>query len=115
MFAYRKPLTEILVIEINAQDVLPLHGQIVSNNPGITMDRFLSILEAANAGTLERFEPPCETCDGTATNHSDWCDMKLTETDVTPYANQGTPAPVPFTDTPIKPIHRSINKQREDS
>lgn len=111
MFAYIKPLTDTLVVEIDRSEILSLHGQIVTNHPEISLDTLLSILEAVNAGTdLSRFEPPCETCDGTATNHSDWCDMKLTDADVIPYANQGTPAPVPFTDIPIRPIHRQINK-----
>lgn len=90
MFAYIKPLSEeTLIIEIDISEALDLHGAIVMG--GRTREfpsNLLSILEAFYAGTdMSRFAPEDEDEDE----------------DVTPYANQGTPAPVPFTDRPNTP------------
>jgi hypothetical protein len=61
MFASKKPFTETLVIEMEKDEVLSLHGQIVRNDIGIAADTFLSILEAFTAGTdMSRFERPQE-------------------------------------------------------
>lgn len=61
MFASKKPFTETLVIEMEKDEILSLHGQIVSSDFGITVDTLLSILEAWTAGTdMSRFERPSE-------------------------------------------------------
>ena len=77
MFASKHPFRDTLVIEIDAIDILRLHGGLVrtvtaSYGPQAEL---LSILEAFHAGTdMSSFERPCDTCDGTVSNHSAWCD-----------------------------------------
>lgn len=109
MFAYKKPLTETLVIEMNHTDALDLHGAIVSQRYSVDVSaRLLSILEAFHAGTdMSNFEPPSDerfitNDEADAINADEWERSRTI-----------TPDPRPFTDTPltpIKPIHRQINK-----
>ena len=62
MEAYNHPLRgSILVLELDRDEVLSLHGLVISPErhiePGSFTDSILSALEAAHAGTLTRREP----------------------------------------------------------
>lgn len=59
MYAYKKPFTETLVLELEPDEVLSLHGRVLVLQA--VADTFLSILEAFNAGTdMSRFDRPSE-------------------------------------------------------
>lgn len=63
MYAYKKPLADTLVIEIDAEDAIMLHGMLLVRDSGepLQADTLYSILEAFIAGTdMERFAPPSE-------------------------------------------------------